>query len=192
MLGGQRAFALLAGAGAGHHFVHELLDGGHQRQLAGHRALHQPAGDDQAVDLVGAFEDAVDARIAVGALGRILLDVAVAGEDLHDVVHHHVEHLGAPDLQDGALDGVLLDALLDLARGALGVGVDIGQGGVDHADGAVDQRFADVDAGGAFGELFLDEAELGDGLAEGLALLGVADARPASRCARRRRRPRPA
>ena len=54
--------------------------------------------------------------VAVGALGGVLLDVAVAGEDLQDLVDDHVEHLGGPDFDDGALDGVLLDALLDLAR----------------------------------------------------------------------------
>ena len=58
----------------------------HQRQLALHRALEQRAGDEQAVDLVGALEDAVDARVAVGALDRVLLDEAVAAEDLHRLV----------------------------------------------------------------------------------------------------------
>ena len=47
---------------------------------------------------------------------------------------------------------------------------------VDQADGAVAEGFADEDAGGAVGDLLLDEAELGDGFAEGLAVDGVADA----------------
>ncbi len=82
-------------------------------ELAGHRGLHEPAGDDEAVDLVGALEDAVDAGVAVGALGGVLLDVAVAGEDLDGLVDDAVEHLGGPDLDDGALDGVVLDRLLN-------------------------------------------------------------------------------
>ena len=83
VLGGQWAFAVFFRGRAGHDLVHQRLDGGHQGELAGHRGLHDPAGDDQPVDLVGAFEDAVDARVAIGALCRVLLDVAVAGEDLH-------------------------------------------------------------------------------------------------------------
>ena len=51
--------------------------------------------------------------------------------------------------------------------------VHIGQRGVDHADGAIGHRLAGIDAGGALGQLLLDQAELGDGLAERLALLGV-------------------
>jgi hypothetical protein len=39
------------------HFVHQLLDGAEQRKLPAQRALHQPAGDDQPVDFIGAFED---------------------------------------------------------------------------------------------------------------------------------------
>ena len=88
----------LFSAGAGHHLVHQLLDCGHQGELAGHRGLHQPASDDEAVDLVGALKDAVDAGVAVGALGGILLDVAVAGEDLQHLVDDHVEHLAEPRL----------------------------------------------------------------------------------------------
>ncbi len=57
----------------GKYVIHHPLNGGHQRQLAGHRALEQPSCDDQPVDFVRALEDAVDARIAVGALRRILL-----------------------------------------------------------------------------------------------------------------------
>ena len=67
---GERAFQFFAHRRAGEHFVHQLLDGGHQRQLAAHGALQQKSGDDEAVDFVGAFEDAVDAGVAVGALGR--------------------------------------------------------------------------------------------------------------------------
>ena len=92
------------------HLVHELLDRRQQRQLPAERALHQPAGDDQPVDFVGALEDSVDARIAVVALRRILLDVAVAAHGGDQLVGHQRQHLRAIDLQDGALDGVLLDA----------------------------------------------------------------------------------
>src|ERR1039458_4784117 len=119
---------------------------------------------------------AVEAGIAVRALRRILLHVAVSGVDLQHVVHHHVQHLRGPHFEDGALHRVLLDALLDFARGSLGARIHIGEGGIDHADGPVDHGLAGVNSGGGFGQLLLDQAEFGDGLAERLALLGVADA----------------
>ena len=94
-----------------------FLMAGISGKLSAHGALQQPAGDDQPVDFVGAFEDAVDARVAIGALGRILLDEAVAAVDLHGLVDHVVDHLRAPDLDDGALDRVLLDRLASFLGG---------------------------------------------------------------------------
>ncbi len=67
------------------------------------------AGHDQPVDLVGALEDPVDARVAEEPLGGILLDEAVAAVDLHALVGAVVEHLGAEDLDDRRLDRELLD-----------------------------------------------------------------------------------
>ena len=135
--------------GPGQHFVHQLLDRGHQRQLSGHGALEQPAGDDQPVDLVGAFEDAVDARVAVGALRGILLDVAVAAVDLHGVVHHHSRASPSPTPSGSSTR----PRTLRCASGSRGDAsaaacVDVGERRVDHADGAVGQRLADVDARG--------------------------------------------
>ena len=72
-------------------------------------------GHDQAVDLVGALEDAVDARVAQQPLGLVLLDEAVAAVDLHRLVGAEVEHLGAEHLDDRSLDRELLDRV-DLAR----------------------------------------------------------------------------
>ena len=158
----------------------------------GHGALHQPSGDDQAVDLVGAFEDAVDARIAVGALGRILLHVAVAGVDLDARGPPPCPASPSPTPSGWSTPRRTLRCASGSRASAVASGVDIGQRRVDHADGAVDQRFAGVDSRGAFGQLLLDQAELGDGLAERLALLGVADGVLQSCCARRRRTPRPA
>ena len=122
-----------------------FLMAGSSGKLSAHGALQQPAGDDEAVDFVGAFEDAVDARVAIGALGRILFDEAVAAVDLHRLIDHAVEHLRAPDFDDGALDGVLLDGFAD-SLAAREFFVDLGQSGVHHADGAIDHRLAGVDA----------------------------------------------
>jgi len=50
-----------------------------------------------------------------------------------------------------------------------------GQRGVNGPDGTVGHRFAHEDAGRRIGDLLLDEAELGDAFAEGLAVAGVGD-----------------
>ena len=80
------------------------LRGGDERQLALERAAYQHAGNQQAVDLVGALEDAVDARVAVVALGRVVADEAVAAVNLHVLVEHEVERLAARHLGDRRLD----------------------------------------------------------------------------------------
>ena len=64
----------------------QLLHRFHQRQLAALGPLQQHAGGEQTVDLVGAFENAVDARVAIGALDGVVLMVAVAAVDLHAFV----------------------------------------------------------------------------------------------------------
>jgi hypothetical protein len=53
---------------------------------------------------------------------------------------------------------------------------DAGERLVDEANGAIADRSADEDAGGTVRDLLLDEPELGDGFAEGLAIDGVANA----------------
>src|SRR5581483_10709465 len=104
------------------------------------------------------LEDAVHARIAISALGRILFDEAVAAVDLHDLVDHAVEELRAPDLDHGALDGVLLDGLANLP-GGFGAGlVDFGERRVHHADGAIHHGFAGPHADRHLGNFFADEA----------------------------------
>ncbi len=85
------------------------------------------------------------------------------------------KHFRTPDLQDGALHRIFFNAFLDFARRILGVVVNIRQGNIDHPDGAIDQRFAGINTGCALGQFLLNQAELGDGLAECDALLGVAD-----------------
>src|SRR5712692_3826598 len=57
-----------------------------ERYLALHRPLEQRSGDDQSIDLVGSFEDPVDARIPKKALGLKLFDEAVAAVNLNGLV----------------------------------------------------------------------------------------------------------
>ncbi len=147
-----------------------------QRELAGHRPLHEKAGDDEAVDLVGAFEDAVDARVAVGSLRRILFHVTVTGINLHHVVDDRIEHLRSPNLKDGALHRIFLDSLLDLPGRAGLRRIDGRECRVDHADRPVSHALSDEDGGRRVGDLLLDQAELGDGFAEGLPIFCVTNA----------------
>ena len=53
--------------------------------------------------------------------------------------------------------------------------VGFGQAGFNHAGGAVGHAFSGIEARGGGGDFALDQAELGDRLAEGVALFGIAD-----------------
>ena len=141
---------------------------GDDRQRALGRPFGQHAGDQQPVDLVGAFEDAVDPGVAVLALGGIVVHEAVAAVDLHVLVDDDVNHLAARDLEDGRLDGELFE------RGEHGVAlVRAVDGAVDQPGGAIEHRLDGVLADDHFGELLADGAERGDGLAELLPLGGI-------------------
>ena len=143
--------------------------------MSRHGALQQKAGDDQAVDFIGAFKDAIDAGIAVSALGRILFDETVAAVNLDGFVHHVVDHLRAPDFEDRTFDRVLLDRLARFF-GGIGAGlVHFVERDVHHAHGAIDQRLADIDQRRHVRHLFAHQAEVGDHLAERLALLGISN-----------------
>ena len=88
LLFGKNAFQFVAERRARKYFVHQLLDGRHQGKLAGHGSLQQKARDDEPVNFIRAFEDAIDAGIAVGTLGRVLL------EAVHDAAGHRVDVAG--------------------------------------------------------------------------------------------------
>ena len=60
-------------------------------------------------------------------------------------------------------------------RTASGLCSIVGERRVHHADGAIDHRLAGVEPGRHLRQLLADQAEVGDALAEGLALLGVGD-----------------
>src|SRR5215468_2844245 len=86
-----------------------------QRYLPFHCSLEHRPGDDQSIDLVGALEDAVDARVTKQALRLELLDEAVAAVDLNRLVGAVVHRLGAKYLDDRGLDAELLDDIDALA-----------------------------------------------------------------------------
>src|SRR5690606_9664967 len=114
-------------------------------------------------------EDAVDAAVAVRQLDGVVGREAVAAVDLQRLVDHEVEDLGAEHLDERELHGVLVERPELL--GAAGLA---GAGGVHGAGQAEGRALEGVRLGGHGAELLLDEPELGDGLAELLALLGVA------------------
>ncbi len=118
--GGHLAIDLVR---VGHLLLH-LADQGHQRQTSLQRALQQRARHQQAVDLVGPLEDAIDARVAADALDGIVLDIAGAAEDLQRLVGRDVQHLGPEHLDDRRLDGMLLDAVDHLLLRGRIAGVD--------------------------------------------------------------------
>src|SRR6185295_19055970 len=83
-------------------------------------------GDHHALDLAGAFPDAVDADVAVQPLDRVLAHVAAAAQDLHRLVDHAAGHLGGIELQRRGAG--VLHLLVE-------AGVQLGADAVDHALG---------------------------------------------------------
>src|SRR4029453_124863 len=125
------------------------------------RRLHwepfqQPAGDEESLDLVRAFAHGEKLRVAEVALHGQLLDVAHAAVDLHGLAGAELGGLRGEELGHAGLEGAAPACRLE--RGRL-----------------VGQELRGLDARGHLGELGLDELVLRDGLAKGLALLGVAD-----------------
>ena len=106
--------------------------------------------------LRGAFVDAADLGVAVEFLDRVVLGEADAAEDL-----------------DRARGGVLGHLRREiLGHGGFG---DEGQSRVAQSGGVVDQQARGFHFGRHLGELELHALEIGDGLAELLALFGVGD-----------------
>ena len=162
-----------AEVGDAHDLLGDRHGGGHEVHLALHGLLQDHVHREHAVDLVGAFENPVDAGIAVAALHAGLGRVAHAAVDLDRLVDDQVEHLGSEDLHHGALRGEVGNALqrgLALLHAARLERLD---GVVDVLSGPVGGRFAGVDLDGALAELVADGPVLRDGPAELVALVGV-------------------
>src|SRR3954453_10884808 len=98
------------------------------------------AGDHEALDLARALVDLGDLGVAVVPLGRELLRVAVAAEDL--------DRLAGLPARDGGREQLRLRAL-DAVREA----------GLLQARGAPGERSGGLDLGLHVGELLLDRAE---------------------------------
>src|SRR5579872_3178323 len=78
-------------------------------------AFEEIACDDEALNLVGAVEDAEDTHLAIPALDGQLFGVAHAAVDLEDAVHHFVGHVRAVELRHGRLVPVV-EALIGHPR----------------------------------------------------------------------------
>src|SRR5262245_13108916 len=152
----------------GQQLLLKFLRGGQQGQLAFHRALEQHSGDQQPVDLIRAFEDAVDAVVAVDGLDRIAAGEAVAAVNLHGLVGAIGQDLAAGDFQDRAFDRVLFNRGEDFGQVVL---VDRALAVFDEVGGAVDGRLADVSPRQHLGQFVFDRAAIGYRLPE-LASLG--------------------
>src|SRR5690606_39615264 len=75
-----------------------------KRKSAFHRAFHQLAGNEHPVDLVRAFENAVDARIAIRFFGRIISGISVTAEDLYHFIDDMIERFAAGDRKSTRLN----------------------------------------------------------------------------------------
>src|SRR5882762_8274439 len=78
----------------------------------------QPAGDDDAHDLVGAFEDLVDADVAQVALDGEILEVAVAAVELQRLVADLETGIGGKALGHRAMEGRVGVAVVEARGGA--------------------------------------------------------------------------
>src|SRR5690606_15001543 len=112
--------------------------------------------DHQALDFAGALVDLLDPRVPVVPLDRELVDVAVAAVDL---------------------DRAITDALRGLAGEELGHGGLAGEGalGLLQRGRAKAEQLRDREIGLHIRQELTDGPEVRDGLAEGVAVLGVAD-----------------
>ena len=128
--------------------------------------------NEHAVDFVGAFKDAVDARVAVRAANGIIFVESVAAEDLHRFVHDKIQHLAAVDLGDGALDGIFLQNfhgvlnLISRARSRR-------HGRLDVSCRAVYHRFHRENLYGHLRQFFFHQAEIADLFSKRFALLRI-------------------
>src|SRR4051795_4017664 len=110
--------------------------------------------DHEPLDLARALVDLGHLRVAVVALGRELLRVAVAAEDLDRLARPLARDPAREQLRLRTLDRVRMARLLQARR-------------------APDERARGLDLGLHVGELLLDRLERADRTAERLALLGV-------------------
>ena len=95
--------------------------------------LHFPA-DNHPLNLIGAFENLEDLRVAHQFFNRIFLAVAVTAEDLHRVgghLHRHVRHEGLRDRAEACvvLAGFVdhIGAVVEQGSGRRGLNFHVGQ-----------------------------------------------------------------
>src|SRR5262249_46395191 len=130
-------------------------DAAHAATLRSGSLPKQGAGDDEALDLARALVDLRDLGVAVVALRRELLRVAVAAEDLDRLAGRPARDGGGEQLRLRPLDAVRAPGLLQPRR-------------------APRQGARRLDLGLHVGELLLDRSEPPDRAAERVALLGIA------------------
>ena len=117
---------------------------------------HHVSGDDELLDLAGAFVEAQQADVAVEALDCVFGHVAGAAVDLHGAVGDLADHFGAEQLAGRGFEGDVF------------AGVALARGFEHHAARG-------VGLGAGIGEHRLDELLLGEGFAELPALHGVGE-----------------
>ncbi len=135
-----------------------------------HGPFHQHLHDQHAIDFVGAFKNAVDARITVRPADRIFFMETVAAKNLHGFIHHVIEHFAAVNFCDRAFDRVLLEnfhGVSDLVAGRRG------HHGFDVSRAAIHHRFDGKNLDGHFRQFFFHHAEIADLFSKGLALFRI-------------------
>src|SRR5260370_24929327 len=156
-LGPAAATGLPAAAAAAASGVEEEMAGGIRGRAPRRSGLvEHPVGDHHLLDLAGALVDLGNTGVAEVALDVVLARVAVAAVDLQRLVGDALRHLGREELGLRGLERVALPLVLRPGRLP-----------GHHARG--------VDLGRHVREVELDGLEVGEVLAELLALLGVGE-----------------
>ena len=158
---GERAVPARLERRTGEYLVLQLARSGNQRKIAFERAPDQHAGNQQAVDLVCALENAIDARVPVVPLGRVVLHEPVAAVYLNVLVEHELQRLASCDFRDRRFDRELFHRRENGSRSA-----GLFDSGVDEARCSIEQALDGVGLHGHLGELVLDGAKRGDRFAE--------------------------
>ena len=129
--------------------------------MAAPRRARVRAGDAAAVaellDLAGALSDGAQLDVSVELLHRIVLDVAITTVNLDGLVRHAAAHLGAVELGQAG-------------------GLAVGQVRVLQVGGLLDEQAGGLDLHLHVRQLEADGLMLDEGLAEGVALLGICHA----------------
>src|SRR5437868_3241748 len=159
-----RAGSTLASLNTGHN--RRILC--HEINFAGQHTTEERTGSHQAVNLIGAFKDALDTCVAIGLFNGVLLHEAIAAEDLYTLVNDKGQHFAAMNFGDRSFDGILFNGF----ESSLGI-ISAAPCLLDVGSGTEDLALGGIGLCGHTSQLLLDHPERTNELAKGFAFGSV-------------------